>query len=97
MGVNRISFGFQSLNLDMLKFMSRWHTPEDSIRTFKNARKAGYSNINIDMIFGIPGQTLDVWSNNLETIVSLEPEHISAYSLTVEKQTLYIISFNQIE
>ena len=87
MGVNRISFGFQSLNLDMLKFMSRWHTPEDSIRTFKNARKAGYSNINIDMIFGIPGQTLDVWSNNLETIVSLEPEHISAYSLTVEKQT----------
>tara|TARA_Y100000768_G_scaffold339764_1_gene283218 strand:- start:406 stop:1557 length:1152 start_codon:yes stop_codon:yes gene_type:complete len=87
MGVNRISFGFQSLNLNMLKFMSRWHTPEDSIRTFKNARKAGYSNINIDMIFGIPGQTLDVWSNNLETIVSLEPEHISAYSLTVEKQT----------
>ena len=87
MGVNRISFGFQSLNLDMLKFMSRWHTPEDSIRSFKNARKAGYSNINIDMIFGIPGQTLDVWSNNLETIVSLEPEHISAYSLTVEKQT----------
>ena len=87
MGVNRISFGFQSLNLDMLKFMSRWHTPEDSISSYKNARKAGYTNINIDMIFGIPGQTLDVWSNNLETIVSLEPEHISAYSLTVEKQT----------
>ena len=92
MGVNRISFGFQSLNLDILKVhMGRWHTPEDSISSYKNARKAGYTNINIDMIFGIPGQTLDVWSDNLETIVSLDPDHISAYSLKKENKTLYII------
>ena len=99
MGVNRISFGFQSLNLDMLKFMSRWHTPEDSISSYKNARKAGYTNINIDMIFGIPGQTLDVWSDNLETIASLDPDHISAYSLTVEKQTpLYnLVQSNRVQ
>ena len=99
MGVNRISFGFQSLNLDILKFMSRWHTPEDSISSYKNARKAGYTNINIDMIFGIPGQTLDVWSDNLETIVSLDPDHISAYSLTVEKQTpLYnLVQSNRVQ
>ncbi len=87
MGINRISFGFQSLNLDLLKFMSRWHTPEESIKSYENARKAGYENINIDMIFGIPGQSNNVWSDNLEAVANLEPEHISAYSLTVEKRT----------
>ena len=99
MGVNRISFGFQSLNKNLLKFMSRWHTPEDSITSFKNARKAKYDNINIDMIFGIPGQTNEIWENDLKAITDIDPEHISTYSLTIEKQTpLYdLVNLNKIK
>ena len=99
MGVNRISFGFQSLNKDLLKFMSRWHTPEESIESYKNARKANYENINIDMIFGIPGQTTQIWKNDLEAIAAIEPEHISTYSLTVEKQTplYHLVELNKIK
>ena len=99
MGVNRISFGFQSLNKDLLKFMSRWHTPEESIESYKNARKANYENINIDMIFGIPDQTTQIWKNDLEAIAAIEPEHISTYSLTVEKQTplYHLVDLNKIK
>tara|TARA_B100000131_G_scaffold169461_1_gene163755 strand:- start:3168 stop:4361 length:1194 start_codon:yes stop_codon:yes gene_type:complete len=99
MGVNRISFGFQSLNIKLLKFMSRWHTPEDSISSYEKARKAGYENINIDMIFGIPGQTNKVWENDLKVIADMQPEHISAYSLTIEEQTplYHLVNSNRIK
>ena len=86
-GVNRLSIGFQSFQPNLLKFMGRLHLPEDSYKTYANARKAGFTNINADLIFDIPGQTLDIWKKDLEELVKLSPEHISAYSLTVEKQT----------
>ena len=92
-GINRISLGCQSLQPELLKFLSRIHSPEDSVNTFKNARKAGFENINMDLIFNIPGQTIDQWKNDLKQIVKLQPNHISAYSLTVEPNT---ILYNQI-
>ena len=87
LGVNRLSIGFQSFDSRILKFLDRLHSPEDSIKTFKNARLAGFNNINADLIFNIPGQSLDRWTKDIEHLISLDLEHISTYSLTVEKGT----------
>ena len=87
LGINRLSIGFQSFNEENLKFLGRLHTSEQSISTFNHARKAGFDNINIDLIYDIPKQKLKEWKNDLFLGASLEPEHISAYSLTVEKNT----------
>jgi len=86
-GVNRISFGFQSLNDRLLKFLTRWHSSGDCIKAYNSARKINFKNISIDMIFGIPNQSLKDWKKDLNSVVELDPEHISAYSLTVEKRT----------
>ena len=86
-GVNRLSIGFQSFSEKNLKFLGRLHSSEQSISTFNHARKAGFDNINIDLIYDIPKQKLKEWKNDLFLGTSLEPEHISAYSLTVEKNT----------
>jgi len=86
-GVNRLSLGFQSFDDKLLSFLGRLHSSEDCIKTYKNARKAGFENINADLIFDIPGQTAERWKQDLKTLVELDPEHISTYSLTVEKQT----------
>ena len=86
-GVNRLSLGFQSFDDNLLSFLGRLHSSKDCIKTYENARKAGFGNINADLIFDIPGQTIQRWKQDLKTLVELEPEHISTYSLTVEKQT----------
>ena len=88
LGVNRISFGFQSLNNKLLKFLDRLHTSNQCITAYNDARAAGFNNINTDMIFNIPGQTIETLSDNLKTVIALGPEHISCYSLTVEKGTM---------
>ena len=64
-GVNRLSIGFQSFDPKILKFLDRLHSPEDSIKTFRNARSAGFDNINADLIFNIPGQSLDRWKKDI--------------------------------
>ena len=87
LGVNRLSMGFQSFNDKILQQLGRLHKSKDCITTFKNARKAGFDNINTDMIFNIPGLSCNEWKKDLHTITDLEPEHISAYSLTVEPET----------
>ena len=87
LGINRLSIGVQSLELNLLQFLTRIHGPEEVFTTFDAARKAGYDNINFDLIFNIPGQTLDIWKRDLHTIIDLNPEHISCYSLTVEENT----------
>jgi len=88
LGVNRLSIGVQSFNNDLLKFLSRIHSKDDNYSTFNYARQAGYDNINCDLIYNIPIQSLQDWKNDLELLVALNPEHISAYSLTVEKDTI---------
>jgi oxygen-independent coproporphyrinogen-3 oxidase len=87
LGVNRLSMGFQSFDENLLNFLGRIHSPEDCFNTFDNARKAGFENINADLIFDIPGQALSKWEKDLKILVDLQPEHISAYSLTVEENT----------
>ena len=87
LGINRISIGFQSFDADILSYLDRIHSPEDCIVTYNNLREIGFTNINADLIFSIPGQSLDRWIQDLNTLIKLEPEHISIYSLTVEKGT----------
>ena len=86
-GINRLSVGVQSLQPKLLKFLTRIHGRKEVFQTYNNARDIGYDNINIDLIHSMPGQTLKLWKSDLEEIIKLEPDHISAYSLTVEKGT----------
>lgn len=86
-GVNRLSIGLQSFNNDLLKGIGRIHTVEEFSRNFYLARKVGFDNINIDLIFALPGQTTNVWKETLEKTIRLKPEHISLYDLTIEPGT----------
>ncbi len=87
LGVNRLSMGFQSFNAQLLQFLGRMHTSQQGHITFDAARAAGFENISADVIFNIPGQSLDQWQHDLSELVAMAPEHISAYSLTVEPGT----------
>ncbi len=87
LGINRLSIGVQSLQPKILNFLTRIHNREQIFKTYNNARSIGYENINMDLIHSIPGQTLHLWKSDLNEIINLQPEHISAYGLTVEKGT----------
>lgn len=86
-GINRISIGLQSTDNDELKALSRLHNYEEFLDTFENVRTAGFTNVNIDLMSAIPGQTVESYRKTLERIAGLNPEHISAYSLIVEEGT----------
>ncbi|MCX7920116.1 MAG: radical SAM family heme chaperone HemW [bacterium] len=86
-GVNRISLGVQSFDKTVLTAMGRVHSVEDNFASFQFARDAEFDNINLDLIFGYPGQTLQSWQETVEHTVTLLPEHISAYNITVEPNT----------
>lgn len=87
-GINRISIGIQSFNNDELKFLTRIHDSEKAIETITDASRAGFDNINIDLIFNLPGQSREKWLNNLKTAASSNIQHISAYSLILERGTI---------
>jgi len=87
-GVNRISVGIQSFNNEDLKFLTRIHTAEIASKTVYDAKETGFKNINVDLIFNLPKQTKEKWKFNLETAVKLPVNHISAYSLILEKGTI---------
>jgi oxygen-independent coproporphyrinogen III oxidase len=87
-GINRISLGIQSFNEEELKFLTRIHDKGTAIRTVFDAQEAGFKNISVDLIFNLPGQTKGIWTNNLEIAASLPVQHISAYSLILEKGTI---------
>ncbi len=86
-GINRLSIGLQSPDDWELKILGRIHNYEQFLETYKEARKAGFDNINIDLMSAIPDQTYKGWEKNLRTVAELEPEHISAYSLIIEEGT----------
>ena len=88
-GINRISFGLQSVNNEELKMLGRIHTYEEFRESYDMARQAGFDNINVDLISAIPGQTVKSWENTLRTVAELHPEHISAYSLIIEEGTRF--------
>jgi oxygen-independent coproporphyrinogen-3 oxidase len=87
--VNRLSFGFQSFHPVILKKLGRTHGPEDLFQAFQMARNAGFSNINCDLIFAVPDQTLEMWQEDLDQLINLHPEHISTYNLTIEEGTRF--------
>jgi oxygen-independent coproporphyrinogen-3 oxidase len=86
-GVNRISFGVQSFNDKKLRYLGRIHSADAAVKSIYSARRARFKNINIDLIFGVPGETRALWAEDIETAVELSPEHISFYDLQIEEGT----------
>ena len=86
-GINRLSFGLQSADAEELKKLGRIHTWEKFLESFQLAREAGFSNINVDLMSALPGQTKESWEKTLRQVLALQPEHISAYSLIIEEGT----------
>lgn len=93
LGVNRVSMGVQSWDPHLLKVLGRVHSKEQATRSYHILREAGFTNINLDLIFGIPGQTQQQWETSLEETIALNPDHISAYNLTYEEDTEYFRRF----
>jgi len=86
-GINRLSMGVQSFDDGLLKKIGRIHTAEQARQAFFMAREAGFDNINLDLMYALPEQTVEQWKKTLETAAELGPEHISAYSLIIEEGT----------
>ncbi len=88
-GVNRLSIGIQSFNDEFLAALGRIHNAELALQAFESARQAGFDNINIDLMYGLPGQTLAQASADVQQAIELDPEHVSHYQLTIEANTLF--------
>jgi len=88
-GINRLSIGIQTFNDLSLKFLNRAHSAAQAVDSMDQARQTGFSNISIDLIYGIPNRAEYVWLADLEKTLSLAPEHISAYCLTIEPNTVF--------
>ncbi|ATX78969.1 oxygen-independent coproporphyrinogen-3 oxidase [Mariprofundus aestuarium] len=86
-GVNRLSMGVQSLDDKELRWLERIHDSKQALAAFETARKAGFDNINLDLIYGLPNQSLDQWLSSLQTAIALGSEHLSCYQLTIEPHT----------
>lgn len=86
-GVNRLSIGFQACCPELLETLGRIHSYSESEESFREARRAGFDNVNVDLIFGIPGQSLEQWQSCLERVAGLRPDHVSAYGLQLEEGT----------
>jgi len=87
LGINRISLGVQSWDDALLKLLGREHDAGQAVDSYQTLRRAGFSNINIDLMFGLPGQTMAQWRSTLQQTLALRPEHISTYCLTYEEDT----------
>src|SRR5712692_59655 len=86
-GVNRLSMGSQSFDAELLKTLGRIHSPREIVQALHNARAAGFTSINLDFMFGLPGQTMRHWQETLDQALALRPEHFSLYSLIIEEGT----------
>jgi oxygen-independent coproporphyrinogen III oxidase len=91
LGVNRISLGVQSWDEELLKLLGREHNAPQAEESLRILRDAGFENINVDLMFGLPGQTDDQWRATLEKTIALQPEHISTYCLTYEEDTEFFL------
>lgn len=94
LGITRMSLGVQSWNTDILSLLGREHSPAQAEQSIQYLRDAGIPEINIDLMFSIPGQSLEVWTQTLEKTASLLPEHISAYNLSYEEDTPFFEHLN---
>ena len=91
LGVTRVSLGIQSWDDELLKVLGREHNSQQAEQSFHILRAAGFSNINVDLMFGLPGQTIEQWKSTLEKTIALQPNHISAYCLTYEEDTEFFL------
>ncbi|MET3656553.1 radical SAM family heme chaperone HemW [Sporosarcina sp. FSL K6-1540] len=94
-GVDRLSIGVQSFDADLLTKIGRTHGPDDAARVVGEARKAGFDNISIDLIYGLPGQTIAQWQDTLDKALALDLPHYSGYSLIVEPKTVFYNLMNK--
>ena len=94
-GINRLSMGVQSMDDGLLESLGRIHRSDDVIESFKLARDVGFDNINLDLMFGMPGQDMDIWEDTLRQITDLDPEHVSFYSLQIEENTPFYASYKE--
>lgn len=85
LGVNRLSIGFQSLEPELLHTLSRTHNPDDCNLIYNLARDSGFDNISIDMLYNIPGQSVESWLQNLAAVTALQPDHIATYPLIIDE------------
>ncbi|HWK24396.1 MAG TPA: radical SAM family heme chaperone HemW [Ureibacillus sp.] len=92
-GVNRLSMGVQSFDPILLKKIGRTHSNEHVFETIKQAKKVGFENISIDLMYGLPGQTMEQWESTLQMALELDLPHYSAYSLIVEPKTIFYIQY----
>ena len=88
-GVNRLSFGVQAMDDDTLDQLGRIHSVDEVLQSYDLARRVGFDNINLDLIFALPNQTVEEWKACLQEVISLQPEHVSAYSLMLEEGTVF--------
>ena len=88
-GINRLSVGIQSFQDDLLKFLNRAHDAQAARQCLENVRSAGFANISIDLIYGIPALSLDRWRETVLEAIRFSPEHISTYALTIEEKTVF--------
>ncbi len=95
LGINRLSIGAQSFNDDILKTAGRIHNKKDIFNVINNAKKIGFKNISLDLITGLPGQTETIFYNDIRQTLDMEPGHISAYMLSVEKNTKFYKTCNE--
>ena len=89
LGINRLSIGVQSFDDEVLRYLNRTHYSDTAVRSVDEAQKAGFDNISIDLIYAIPGLTSQRWARNIAKAIALEPQHISAYTLTIEEKTAH--------
>lgn len=94
-GVNRLSLGVQSFDQQLLQKLGRTHTNDDVYKAIDNAIAVGFQNINIDLMYGLPGQSIELWEDTLEKALLLNLPHYSAYSLIVEPKTIFYIQFSK--
>ena len=94
-GINRLSMGLQAWQNDLLKKLGRIHTQEEFLKSFEAVKDVGFLNINIDLMFGLPNQSLEDWKETLDKVTALKPNHLSCYSLIVEKGTPFYKMQNQ--
>lgn len=97
LGVNRVSMGVQSWDAGLLATLGRVHSSRQARRSYEILREAGFDNVNLDLIFGVPGQNREQWQNCLEETLALEPNHVSAYCLTYEEDTEYFMRMSRSE
>ncbi|MFM7193995.1 MAG: radical SAM family heme chaperone HemW, partial [Bacteroidota bacterium] len=89
LGVNRLSIGVQSFHEETLRMMNRAHSGEQAMNAIHRSREAGFSNLSLDLIFAVPGRTTELLKQDLDQLLSIHPEHISTYGLTIEERTVF--------